>query len=84
MDYGEDYTLPEGLSADGRQHHPQQQQQQQHQQQQKLQNKKVSQDLSSMPGNGNGEKLVGLTDIPQHNRCMHKVCIKAHANSAVL
>lgn len=57
VDYAEDYTLPEGLSADGRQH----QRQQQQQQQQKLQNKKVSQDLSSLPVNGNGEKLVGLT-----------------------
>lgn len=57
VDYVEDYTLLEGLSTDGRQ----QQQRQQQQQQPQLQNKKVSQDFSSLPGNGNGEKLVGFT-----------------------
>lgn len=53
VDYAEDYNLPEGLSTDDRQ--------QQHQQRQMLQNKKVSQDLSSLPVNRNGEKLNGLT-----------------------
>ncbi|XP_056903123.1 protein tyrosine phosphatase receptor type Na isoform X1 [Takifugu flavidus] len=68
VDYAEDYTLPEGLSAGGRQHqqHQQhQQQQQQQQQQQKLQNKKVSQDLSSLPVNGNDGLLQRMSGVLQ-------------------
>lgn len=48
MDYVDDYSLPEGLSADAKQR----------QQQQKLQNKKVSHGFSPLPANGNGEKPI--------------------------
>lgn len=51
MDYVEDYSLPEGLSTDGKQR----------QQQQRLQNKKVSHGFSPLPVNGNGENIIRST-----------------------
>lgn len=48
VDYVEDYSLLEGLSADGKQRP----------QQRKLPNPKVSEGFSALPGNGNGEKLI--------------------------
>lgn len=46
VDYVEDYTLQERIGTAGRQ------------QQQQLQNKKVPDNFSSLPRNGNGEEVI--------------------------